>query len=361
MATFDELAELLGQLKGARASVLWALSLAGRPLSRGELLALTGYSRKPIRRAVTELLALGLIRHDGPRVLALSGDWPFRVLEAGPAGAGGRSVPGERPATSGNRAADPAESAPLAERSAADPAASDRPMAGRRPKNTAAGDESTGRPAKSVDEGQMAEALEARRRAFLAQRMAGAADGLSAETAWLAAGGQKDRSGGRLARESGPSDPGQPSVVVADHDPYRSADQQQQQIPDGAAHLATLLRRMDIHGRAFWRLVQRPDLAERPELVLAWWWYYRVQEGVRNPAGASISRLDSGDRPPEGYLALAQIWPTLDDESRQELESLVLHNWSAEQIAARLRPDCPGLTAAAVLAFMTLSLEELEI
>ncbi|MGD8807549.1 MAG: helix-turn-helix domain-containing protein [Chloroflexota bacterium] len=325
MTTFDELAEMLAELKGARASVLWALSLAGRPLSQGELLALTGYSRKPVRRAVRELLAQGLIQRDGPRVLALTDNWPYRVVEK-------TRAAGERPAE-GDRPGAPGESAAPAY-------------------------ESPGRQADNAREIHLRQELEARRQAFLAEKMAAASAGLAAEAATASAGGHNALANDPTDRESGPSDPQQRSVVV-DPDPDQLDDQQQQQIPAGATQLAALLRLMGVNGRAYRRLAQRADLAARPEVVLAWWWYYRVQEGVRNPAGAAISRLDAHDRPPEGYLVLARLWPTLDDELREELESLVLHNWSAEQIAARLRPECPGLTAGAVLAFMTLSLEEL--
>lgn len=316
MAAFDELAELLGELKGARASVLWALSLAGRPLSMGELLALTGYSRKPVRRAVRELLALGILRQDGPRVLALTDNWPYLVVVKRPA---------DRP-----------------------PEVADKAV------------ESTGRQAEEVHEGQFREELAARRRAFLAGQLAGATTELWAETGEMSTGRQKVPGDGWTARESGLSDRPDQAVVAVDPDPDQVKDKQQQQIPDGAGRLVALLRHMGINGRAYRRLAQRPDLAARPEVALAWWWYYRVQEGVRNPAGAAISRLDANDQPPEGYLALAQIWPGLDDDLRQELESMVLYNWSAEQIAARLRPECPELTPAAVLAFMSLNLEELE-
>jgi hypothetical protein len=201
--------------------------------------------------------------------------------------------------------------------------------------------------------------LHARRRAFLADRMAAATAGLAAEAAGLGTAGQKAPTGVASDRERGPSDRQQYGVVV-DPDPDQNGDQQQQQIADGAGRLAALLRRMGINGRAYRRLVQRPDLAARPEVALAWWWYYRVQEGVRNPAGAAISRLDGGDEPPEGYLALARLWPGLSDAVRRELESMVLYNWTAEQIAARLRPECPGLTPGAVLAFMSLSLADLD-
>ena len=50
----------------------------------------------------------------------------------------------------------------------------------------------------------------------------------------------------------------------------------------------------------------------------------------------------------------------LPADIREELESMVRYNWPAEQIAGRLQPDCPGLTAAAVRAYMALYLEELE-
>ena len=124
-----------------------------------------------------------------------------------------------------------------------------------------------------------------------------------------------------------------------------------------ARRLARLLRRIGINGRAFERLVKRDDLAERPEAVLAWWWYYRAQEGVRNPAGAAIARLDCREEPPEGYLALARAWPGLPSGIRQELASLRQHNWSAAQIAATLQPTYPGLTAGAIRAYMALYLE----
>ena len=120
---------------------------------------------------------------------------------------------------------------------------------------------------------------------------------------------------------------------------------------------------MGINGRAFGRLASREDLVERPEVVLGWWWYYRAQEGVRNPAGAAIARLDSEEEPPDGYLGLARVWPGMAAGMRQEVESLHLHNWSAEQIAATLQMAYPELTAAAVTAYMGLYMaatEELE-
>jgi hypothetical protein len=266
MGRFEELTGLLAGLKGAPASVLWALSLAGRPLSQSELLLLTGYSEKPVRRAVRALLAQGIICHEGPRVLALAEDWATQTT------------------SQKHGAAAPAEAA---------------------------------------------------------------------------GHGRRDQKSRRSSRASGTSDDQHVVVAEIDPDPVQ-IDQQQQQDPEEAAHLAALLRRMGINGRAFQRLAARNDLAARPEVVLAWWWYYRSQEGVRNPAGAAISRLDGRDQPPEGYLALAKLWPGLTDDVREELESMVLYNWSAEQIAARLRPDCPGVTVGAVLAFMALSLEELE-
>jgi hypothetical protein len=364
MRTFDELVAVLGELKGARASVMWALSMAGRPLSQGELLVLTGYSRKPVRRAVRELLAQGAIRHDGPRVLALSDDWPYRVVKKAPGQ--DRAVPARPAAThwAGETAERDADESPPAAPGEWAAAPAEYPAAPGRPDGGTGTlipptDELAGRLAQSDREERLRQELEDRRRAFLAGRLAVATSQLAADTAGTTGGGLMAPAGETNGPESGPSGRQTPYVVV-DPDPDQSSDQQQQQIPDGAGPLAALLRRMGINGRAFWRLVRRQDLAARPEVVLAWWWYYRVQEGVRNPAGAAISRLDVRDRPPGGYLALAQLWPAMDGDVRQELESLVLHNWSAEQIAARLRPECPGLTAGAVLAFMSLSLEELD-
>jgi hypothetical protein len=370
MVNFDELSALLVELKGPRASVLWALSLAGRPLSVAEILALTGYSRKPVRRAVRELLGLGLIRHDGPRVLTMTGAWPYQVVDTtAQTGQTDRGDTPQQPADKAPKDTRPAPGAGMATQTVQNDPAPVRPEGTFGPtfraartvdsRPPAAVGESTASLAQTPREEELAQVIEERRRAFVADKMAAAAAGISAETASLSAAGQKATANSTAGRGSGPIDLGNQSVVVVDPDPDHESDQQQQQIPDGAGQLATLLRRMGVNGRAYWRLVQRDDLAGRPEVVLAWWWYYRVQEGIRNPAGAAISRLDGRHEPPEGYLALARLWPTLGDEVRQELESLVLHNWSAEQIANRLRPECPGLTPGAVLAFMTLSLEEL--
>lgn len=314
MAQFEQLAGLLAGLKGAPASVLWALSLANRPLSNGELLALTGYSRKPVRRAVQALLAQGIIQRDGPRVVALAPGWPYPMVE---------------------RAAGPGQGTASLAKGTTRPAAAAAPQ--QRPTGNVSppGAEST-------------------------RNEAGTAGQEAPERADTTGQGGNDQKSGRAGGESGHCGRHDPVDVVVDpdQDPYDL--QQQQEIPEGAQQLAAVLRRAGINGRAFWKLVSRADLAAQPEQVTAWWWYYLAQEGVRNPAGATISRLYGRDRPPEGYLALARLWPAMDEALREELESLVLRNWSAEQVAARLRPTCPGLTVGAVLAFMTLNPAELK-
>lgn len=311
MAQFEQLAGLLSGLKGAPASVLWALSLADRPLSNGELLALTGYSRKPVRRAVRALLAQGIIQRDGPRVVTLAPGWPYPMVE--------------RAAGPGQRTASPA-------RRTTHPAAPNR------------------RPAGTVSPSETESP----------RNVAGTAGQKAWESVDTTGQGENDLESGRAGAENGHFGRHDPVAVVVDPDPDPYDQQQQQEIPDGAQQLAAVLRRAGINGRAFWKLVGRADLAAQPEQVTAWWWYYLAQEGVRNPAGATISRLYGRDRPPEGYLTLAQLWPAMDEALREELESLVVRNWSAEQIAARLRPDCPGLSVGAVLAYMTLSPAELE-
>lgn len=318
---FEDLARLLGGLKGARGSVVWTLSLAGRPLSQQELQLLTGYSPKPVREAVHTLLSRGVVRWDGPRVLTLADDWPRLAAESADIATRVRSTQArsndERLDDAGDEVRIPAADGYL------------------------------GR-------GRMAEAA--------VSPDTPAADSIG-QRSKTAAAGQKRAKSGRFTRGEGGFGRQQHGVVAADRDRGSYQDDQQQQpgkIPKQATRLAVVLRRMGVTGPAFWRLVAREDLAARPEVALAWWWYYRAQEGIRNPAGAAISRLYGRDEPPEGYLALVELWPGLDEALRLELESMVLHNWPAEQIAAHLGPDCPQLTAAAVLAFMTLSQEELD-
>jgi len=304
MVSFEQLSEVVGGLKGAPTSVVLALMMAGRPLSQGELLLLTGYSVKPVRKAVRALLAQGILYRDGPRVLGLAPNW-FRKAAQNAAG--------------------------LAESAAPDEAHNQRPDKTANQQGVVTAGSTAESPVAATQE-----KVESARWDFI------------------------DRGSGRIGRHDahfGPPD--QQIVVVADPDQEKLADQQQH-IPEEAAHLAQLMRQMGISGRAFWRLVARHDLIERPELALAWWWYYRCQEGVRNPAGAAISRLDAHDRPPDGYLALAGLWPAMPADIREELASMVRYNWPAEQIAGRLQPDCPGLTAGAVRAYMALYLEELE-
>jgi hypothetical protein len=64
---FDKQAELVRGLRGAAASVLWALVLSGRVRRQATLVAATGYSDKPVRQALTELARQGLAQRQGSR------------------------------------------------------------------------------------------------------------------------------------------------------------------------------------------------------------------------------------------------------------------------------------------------------
>lgn len=81
MEQFEGLTALLPALKGAPGSVLWALSLAGRPLRMTGLMAISGYSRKLVKKAIQTLLDKGVVCRDGLRRFALSGDWPYLVVK----------------------------------------------------------------------------------------------------------------------------------------------------------------------------------------------------------------------------------------------------------------------------------------
>ena len=52
---------LVQTLKGAAASILWALLLAGSRLNKGALSMVTGYTDKPVSRALTLLTEMGLV------------------------------------------------------------------------------------------------------------------------------------------------------------------------------------------------------------------------------------------------------------------------------------------------------------
>jgi hypothetical protein len=56
---------VLQSLKGAPATVLWALALSPRGCTGRDLARLTGYSDKPVRRAVLDLARAGCIVDDG--------------------------------------------------------------------------------------------------------------------------------------------------------------------------------------------------------------------------------------------------------------------------------------------------------
>jgi hypothetical protein len=122
--------------------------------------------------------------------------------------------------------------------------------------------------------------------------------------------------------------------------------------------LAGLLRQMGITGLAYHRLVQREDLKDEPALVLAWWWYCRTREMVRNPAGMCILRLERNDLPPEGYMTLAAIWPQIPAEDRDEILSMLLGGWSSRQLAVYWSDVYPELTAETFEAMMELHLKE---
>ena len=127
--------------------------------------------------------------------------------------------------------------------------------------------------------------------------------------------------------------------------------------------LAGLLSHMGITGLAYHRLVQREDLKDEPALVLAWWWYCQTRQMVRNPAGMCILRLEKNDPPPEGYMALAVIWPQIPSEDRDEILSMLLGGWSSRQLAVYWSDVYPELKAETFEAMMELHLktpEELE-
>ena len=46
-----------------------------------ELVAISGYSRKRVKKAIQTLLAKGVVCRDVPRLFALSGDWPYLVIK----------------------------------------------------------------------------------------------------------------------------------------------------------------------------------------------------------------------------------------------------------------------------------------
>jgi hypothetical protein len=339
MSRFEALAGLLAGLKGAPASALLAMILAGRPLSQRELAYLTGYSEKPVRRSVRMLLEYGAIREEGPWAFALATGWtgenasfagilePYREkLFGGGAGRAAQKAQQEMVGPPTLSSDDVESESDQGSTGAGSGKTGDVAEAGigRDTQETGPADAGSG---SGADKGHET----------------GVGDGFTGEAV-----GAEARRGEK------------PGFVVVDGNDLdqEEEDQQQQQpvIPAGARRLARLLRRMGISGRAFERLAARDDLAERPEVVLAWWWYYRALEEVRNPAGAAIVRLDCGEAPPDGYLDLARAWPELPAGIRQEVASLHLHNWSAEQIAATLQPAYPELTAGAVRAYMAVSL-----
>lgn len=64
---YGAVVELVRTLKGAPSSVLWALFLSQRPHTKSELEAATGYSDKPIKRAMDYLESRGLVQRHGSR------------------------------------------------------------------------------------------------------------------------------------------------------------------------------------------------------------------------------------------------------------------------------------------------------
>lgn len=339
MSRFEALAGMVAELRGAPASVLLAMILAGRPLSQRELVYLTGYSEKPVRRSVRLLLGHGTIRPEGPWAFVLASGWA-----------------GENPALAGivdrySQKLSEGEAA-LRAQEAQQKMATPPTLPGKAPK-AEPGAGSTGGGAEKSGDTSGAEAGPDTEEPGLGETEAGGGVEIAGQ-AGAGEGSTGTSPAGEVPAAESRRDE-RPDVVVGYREVDRDQeDQQQQKKPDQGRRLAGLLRRMGINGRAFARLVNREDLTERPEAVLAWWWYYRAQEGVRNPAGAAIARLDDREEPPDGYLALAQAWPELPDGIRQEVASLYQHNWSAEQIAAMVQPANADLTAEAVRAYMAI-------
>lgn len=152
---------------------------------------------------------------------------------------------------------------------------------------------------------------------------------------------------------------------------YKTADQAGEQFDDLTGDLdqpdqdvgrsdtlASYLKQVGIRGKAYERLLARPDLLLEPAPVLGWWWYGLTLERVHNPMALAANYLLAGNPAPAGFLALARWWPTLTEEKRLAMEEMILANWSASRMVDYWSEACTEVTAGTIVALKELYLTE---
>ena len=315
--------EFVRALKGAPASILLAFIVTGGELNMNDLKTITGYSDKPLTRAIRFLALKGLVQKYRDRRWILSPKIKAEFHKAAFVSAS-QDNRGPAPDTIVTRS-------PAAQEERKEPGpVDDRPLSGTRSEARFS--------AKSRRIYRASPVQPNTRENFSSQQRI-----FSESTRTI----EHNRTFDVVGGSNNVHDP----LPHQQHEPINRQN---------ISELEQILRFMGIQGRAKSRLLARPDLQAQPAIVQAWWMYYQGRAGINNPAGVTICRLEEGDDPPGGYLTLAKCWPTISRTDRQEMMELRTRNWTAQELARRFGEKYPEMTDDAFTALLSVFMQTLE-
>lgn len=317
--TFEEQVDLVRNLKGAAASILWILLLSGRSLTNKELQQATRYSDKSVKDGLDWLEPRGFVQFNG-RVNGYSLGMTTRQLPI--------------PAFLLTAAPDGVS------------ASSGLPVSRELPEELSTGKENgvleIGKIPISSDEGEgeigkfpisAGNGSDKRSEKF---RSPAAGEGNRSENFRSPNGnGARDRKNSDLRSENFRS-PAEfrdsylsvdLSVVVNDQDIKNNKQTDSAATDRKISDLRRVVRLLRLRNPARKRVLDRGD---DPAVVLAWWWIALCEEGwLKNHAGWIVKRLDeaarqpeTADEPDDGYVELARCYLALDEGQREELEAI---------------------------------------
>lgn len=316
--TFEEQVDLVRNLKGAAASILWILLLSGRSLTNKELQQATKYSDKSVKDGLDWLEPRGFVQFNGRangyslgitmRQLPI----PAFLLTAAPddvSASSGLPVGRDVPVLSTGSEIGVLE-------------------IGKFPISSDEGEGEIGKFPISAGNGS-----DKRSEKF---RSPAAGEGNRSEIFRSPNGSEtRDRKNSDLRSEifRSPAEFRDSylsvdlSVVVNDQETNNRQQTNSVATDRKFSDLRRVVRLLRLRNPARKRVLDRGD---DPAVVLAWWWIALCEEAwLKNHAGWVVKRLDeaarqpeTADEPDDGYVELARCYLALDEGQREELEAI---------------------------------------